>query len=223
MNKRTVNKMNMMLRVRRFTREYSSEFPEGSLPATLIETFDSAVAETEAILQARQAGIDLLQSSLVRKDAAKEALVHQMRRVRAGALLLEADHPGIQARYQFDDSAPDVALIARATQMQVSLEDSEDGLTTALGDATLLPALTGALTSFKALVDDRNNGLGERIRGTRAIEAHLRQVGDLVNQLDRLFTYHLTGRPGELQEWKRTKRLRQSGEATLPLTEPTPA
>jgi len=210
MNKNIRVKLEMLVRVNQFCGEYAGEFSQGSLGQTLCEQLNSGLAEIEKINLERGSGSALARASVVRKAAAKKQLKLSMRQIRDAAVALELIHPGIVTRFSFNPRLSELALLAAARQMKTDAANNVESFVSCGLEADFLDRLNGEIGVFEKLVNAKNNGMGEQIRGTSGLEGKTREACALVQRLDRVMKIHFSNRRAELTEWEQTKRMRQT-------------
>jgi hypothetical protein len=219
MNKLENRKYDMLVRVRDFGVEHSTDFPANTQAGRLFATVNSVVIEIAAHAAAQTSGT--ARESTASKAVAKTKLVDAVEKLHRTARAMALDMPGLKAKFRLSRNLSDQCLLNEARAFLADATPLKNDFLEYAMEEDFLESLSADITAFEAAITAKNSKTAIRVSATAGIGATLDRGIKAVRQLQAVVKNKYSNSRTTLSAWASASRVERSGSP--PRLQPNPS
>lgn len=219
MNKLENRKYDMLVRVRDFGVEHSTDFPANTQAGRLFAAVNSVVIEIAAHAAAQTSGT--ARESTASKAMARTKLVEAIEKLHRTARAMALDMPALKAKFRMSRNLSDQSLLNEARAFLADATPLKSDFLGYAMEEDFLESLTADIAAFEASITAKNSKTSLRVSATAGISTTLDRGIKAVRQLQAVVKNRYPNSPTTLSAWASASHVERS--ASSPRSQPTPS
>lgn len=222
MNDNERAKLEAGIRMNEYGAQTPSQFPANSKAEQLLATLTTDIAELNAHAAAQASHRSSAREATTAKNAARKALIKDLKLISLTAESMALDLPGIADKFRMPHGNNNQELLVTARAFAIDGVPEKDEFITNGLKPDFLTRLGANTTAFEQSLAAYNQSLEAQAASTAAFKAKLKQTLKVMKQLDTLLRNQLADDVEKLTAWTTASHIRRTPRKSSPPSTPTP-
>ena len=223
MNYKDFYSYDMILRVGEFGAQQAASFPSSSLGGQLFARVNAAVARLQQEFAQQSSGRASEREGTASKAVVRSVLREALERMRRTARSMAVDMPELEAKFRLPRSQSDQEMVVTAEAFATDATPLKSQFIQYAMPADFLEQLRELIAEFRASLNKKETGRGNRVMAAAAIDDALEQALKDVRRLNAIVRNTFADDPEHLALWTTARHVQQSGRSkSAALVRPIP-
>jgi hypothetical protein len=210
MDDRDIRNYEMVLRVRDLSIEEASFFPASTMGGELFAKISARATELGNLIAQQVSGSTSARQGTGSKSAAREALHHDLERLRRTARSMSKTIPGIDSKFRIPRNLSDQQLIGVARASAADAIPFKNDFIRFAMPREFLDELNQHIADFETALTNQQTGKGHQVSANAAFDDRMAEVLSDIAQVDPIVRNTFQDDPGRLAKWMTARHVERS-------------